>query len=318
MTPLRLLTRSLICTVVLLVLTGCSPADQPSSTRAGKDTPTFDGKRAFDLLKQQVDLGPRNPGSSGHQRAIEFIRQQLKPHADAVRVQSFETTAEGQKLTLSNIIAHFNPDAKRWVLLAAHWDTRPRADFEIDAAERKQPIPGANDGASGVAVLLELAGMFAQQRPQVGVMMVFFDGEDYGTTEQGMFLGSRHFAANLAESTRVGGKPVKLDYGLLLDMVGDRNLSIYKERNSVEAAPEIVEKVWSAAAKLGHEEFRPTVKYAIADDHIPLIRSGVKCIDIIDFDYGPWHTLDDTPDKCSQRSLEIVGSVVASVVYGER
>ena len=318
MTPIRLITRSLICAAVLLVLVGCSPADQPASVRVGGSTPAFDGKRAFELLKQQVDLGPRNPGSSGHRKAVEFICQQLKPYADTVEVQSFETTAEGERLSLSNIIAHFNQDAKRWVMLAAHWDTRPRADFEIQAAKRKQPIPGANDGASGVAVLLELARVFAERKPRIGVMMVFFDGEDYGTTEQGMFLGSRHFAANLAESTRVKGKPVRLDYGLLLDMVGDRNLSIYKERNSVEAAPEIVEKVWSAAAKLGHEEFRPTVKYAISDDHIPLIRSGVKCIDIIDFDYGPWHTLDDTPEKCSPRSLEIVGSVVASVIYGER
>jgi Zn-dependent M28 family amino/carboxypeptidase len=280
--------------------------------------PAFDQDRAFTLLKKQVELGPRCPGTQGHKFGLEFIVAQLKPYADAIRTQDFTVTINGKQLKLRNIIAHFNLDADRWILLAAHWDTRPTADLEIDAAKRKQPIPGANDGASGTAVLLELARMFASKRPRVGVLMVFFDGEDYGTTEAEMLLGSKHFARNLPESAAINGKPIKIDYGILLDMIGDRKLNIYKERNSVESAREIVDKIWTTAERLGHREFHPFVKYAILDDHVPLIRSGIKCVGIIDFDYASWHTLDDTPDKCSPRSLAIVGEVVATVVYSER
>ena len=149
--------------------------------------------------------------------------------------------------------------------------------------------------------------------------MVFFDGEDYGPGEDAMYLGSRHFASNLDNNATVGGKPVKFDYGILLDMVGDKDLNIYEENASVNAAPEVVNKVWSTADKLGYKDkFIPSVKFAITDDHIPLIKAGVKCIDVIDFNYGPWHTLDDTPDKCSPESLKIVGDVVGHVVYGEK
>ena len=234
-------------------------------------------------------------------------------------MQDFTTNVQGKELNLCNIAAYFNPNAKKWILLAGHWDTRPRADYEVTSENRSKPIPGANDGASETAVLMELARMFAKQKPDVGVYVVFFDGEDYGTDDATMFLGARHFADTLRTSAAVDGKPVKFEYGLLLDMIGDKNLDIYEEQNSVDAAPEVVDKVWKAAKNLGYgDKFIPEVKYSISDDHIPLIHAGVKCIDIIDFDYAPWHTLEDTPDKCSPRSLETVGEVVASVVYGEK
>ena len=310
------------CIIALAIAFGCSPDKQSRAGNAMVDStqtiPAFDQERAFTLLEKQVELGPRCPGTQGHKCGAEFIVANLKPYADAVRTQDFTVTIDGKQLKLCNIIAHFNPDADRWILLAAHWDTRPKADLEIDAAKRKQPIPGANDGASGTAVLLELARMFAHQRPKVGILMVFFDGEDYGATEVDMYLGSKHFAENLPESAALAGKPIKIDYGILLDMIGDRNLNIYKERNSVEAAREIVDKIWATADRLGRNEFHSSVKYTILDDHVPLIRSGVKCVNIIDFDYASWHTLDDTPDKCSPRSLAIVGEVVAVVVYSER
>jgi Zn-dependent M28 family amino/carboxypeptidase len=168
-------------------------------------------------------------------------------------------------------------------------------------------------------VLLELARIFHERKPEVGVLMVFFDGEDYGPTGNDMYLGSKHFAADLRDSLSVNGKPVKIEYGILLDMVGDRNLGIYREGHSVDAAPEVVEKVWSAAKELGYQDrFRPQVKYTVDDDHVPLIKAGIKCIDVIDFDYGPWHTLDDTPQKCSAESLKAVGDVIARVVYEEK
>ncbi len=318
----KLIPHLFTCIAALAIIFGCSPTKQ---SRAGNTTSdltktiqAFDQERAFTLLKKQVELGPRYPGTQGHKACAEFIIAQLKPYADAILTQDFTVTIDEKQLKLRNIMAYFNPNAHKWILLAAHWDTRPKADLEIDAIKRKQPILGANDGASGTAVLLELARLFASQKPKIGVLMVFFDGEDYGTTEVEMCLGSKHFAEKLPKSATIKGKPAKIDYGILLDMIGDRNLNIYKESNSVEAASEIVDKVWNIANRLGYYEFHPSVKYRIVDDHVPLIRSGVRCIDIIDFDYAPWHTLDDTPDKCSPRSLEIVGKVVAAVVYSER
>ena len=295
---------------LVFVVVGCSPAAQ---------APALDGNNAFDMLKNQVDIGPRYPGSSGHDTAADYIVSQLKPYADSVTVQSSSQVVGGKTLEVKNIAAVFNPRARKWILLCAHWDSRPFADMEIDAAKKKMPILGANDGASGVAVLLELARAFSHRKPDVGVFMEFFDGEDYGKTEATMYLGSRHFAQNLATEAVVEGKPVKFAYGILLDMVGDKNLDIYEEPNSIDAAPEIVDKVWNMADRLGYAaQFIPKSGLSIDDDHIPLIKAGVKCIDVIDFNYGPWHTLDDTPDKCSAKSLTIVGDVVEHVVYAEK
>jgi len=306
----RFIMRLTTCLMAFSALLGCAPA-QPG--------PPFDGKRAFELLSKQVGLGPRYPGSPGHSEAQRFILNQLKLYADGTRTDEFTSRIGGKTLEMANVVGWFNPDARKWVLLAAHWDTRPTADCEVTAEKRAKPIPGANDGASGVAVLLELARVFHERRPQVGVLMVFFDGEDYGPGESAMYLGAKHFASDIKTSAAVADRPVKIDYGILLDMVGDKNLGIYRERHSVDAAPDVVEKVWSAAKSLGcADKFRPEVRYTIEDDHVPLIRAGVRCIDVIDFDYGPWHTLDDTPDKCSPESLKAVGEVVARVVYDER
>lgn len=301
-----------MCAVLTAVI-GCSPGGTSANV------PAFDEERAFSLLKQQVGFGPRHPGTDGQKMTAEFIQAQLKPYADGVKVQEFSKTVRGKYLEMQNIIAHFNPGAKKHIMLAAHWDSRPTGDMEIDPAKKKQPIPAANDGGSGVAVLLELARMFGEQKPDVGVVMVFFDGEDYGPGEPEMFLGSKYFAKNLADGTSYKGKIIKIDYGVLLDMVGDKDLRIPKEQQSVNAAPDVVKKVWSMAGKLGYRDvFVSEVGMSIADDHIPLIDAGVKCIDVIDFNYGPWHTLDDTPDKCSPKSLKTVGEVIANVVYTEK
>ena len=298
-----------ICSL-LIVIIGCFPHGSSANV------PSFDETRAFDLLSKQVGFGPRYPGTDGHKNTAEFIiQEQLKPYADIVHVQEFHKTIRGKDLEMKNIIATFNPSAKKRVLLAAHWDTRPTADMEVNSEKRKQPIPGANDGASGVAVLLELARMFAKQKPDIGVTMVFFDGEDYGPGGEDMFLGSRYFAANLSDEL----KPDSIKYCILLDMIGDKDLEIPKEQNSVASAPDVVDNVWNTAKKLGYGDvFNYEVGMRIQDDHVPLIKAGVKCIDLIDFDYGPWHTLDDTPDKCSPKSLKIVGEVVANVVYEEK
>jgi glutaminyl-peptide cyclotransferase len=281
-------------------------------------SPGFDGQRAFDLLKKQCALGPRYPGSPGHKAASDLIRSELKGLADEVTSHEFTRTIGGKRLEFENIYGVFNPSASHFVLLCAHWDTRPMADQEVDPAKREKPILGANDGASGVAVLLELARAFHAKRPAVGVVMAFFDGEDYGKTSADMFIGSKEFAKNWKTAVRPKGREVTYDYGILLDMVGDSDLQICKERFSAQAAPKVVEKVWSAARRTGHGDvFLDEVRYMIDDDHLPLLAAGIKCIDVIDFDYAYWHTLDDTPDKCSPKSLQAVGEVIEKVVYEE-
>ena len=234
--------------------------------------------------------------------------EEMKKYADKVTTQEF--TYNGMPLT--NVIGVFNPSAKRQILLCTHWDTRPRADQEINPAKKRQPILGANDGASGTAVLLEMARLFKERRPTVGVLLVLLDGEDYGDFEadKGVFLGSRYFAKN-----HTGYDPA---FGILLDMVGDKHLDIYCEENSQRYAPGVNEKVFSLARELGFGKYLiDTLQTNIIDDHIPLNKAGIRTIDLIDFNYGPWHTLDDTPDKCSAESLEIVGRVVSELIYRE-
>lgn len=304
---------------VLVLLAGCSPAARTAGTAGGDSAcrPAFDGDRAHALLEKQVDFGPRVPGTKPHLACRAFIEDSLKSTADDVGVQTFTVSAGNRKLPLGNVIAQFNPTAKRWILLAAHWDTRPTADYEVVADKRSLPIPGANDGASGTAVLLELARLFKERKPEVGVVMVFFDGEDYGPGADAMFLGSKYFAAQILKGN-VSPAAKQISYGILLDMIGDKDLRISQEQYSLEAAPDVVRRIWDTAKSLGHEKvFPPVAGSAIMDDHVPLNQAGIKCVDLIDFEYGPWHTLDDTPDKCSPQSLKTVGDVVAAVVYAE-
>jgi Zn-dependent M28 family amino/carboxypeptidase len=236
-----------------------------------------------------------------------------------VELQHFSHTGyRGEHLRLTNIIAVFNPSARRRVLLAAHWDSRPRAERDSDPERRSRPIPGANDGASGVAVLLELARLMKMQPPPVGVDIVLFDGEDYG--EEGdadrYLLGAREYARSLA-GTRLP------DFGILLDMVGDAQLEIRREENSVLHAPEVVDLLWATAARLGIPEFAEGPGPAVLDDHIPLINAGIPTANIIDFEYPDashrfWHTHADTPEQCSPASLEAVGCVLTHLVYTRR
>ena len=276
----------------------------------------FDGAAAFKELEKQVAFGPRVPNMASHTACRDYLVEALKPLADRVERQDFTQRIGPRTLGMSNIVARFKgAGSGKGVLLSAHWDTRPWADFEASRADRRKPIPGANDGASGVAVLLQAARMFKATPPPVPVMIVFFDGEDYGPETDRMFLGSRHFARNLPADV-----PPR---GILLDMVGDKDLQIPKEQYSVQNAQEVVDEVYGLAHSLGLGRYLPKiVDRAIEDDHIPLQQKGLKVIDLIDFDYGPdhawWHTLQDTPDKCSPHSLAVVGEVVTKWVYAQR
>ena len=291
---------------------GSLPANGNAAAAPPVAASAFDASRAFADLQTQCAFGPRVPGTEGHDRARDWMVETLRKTADTVSRQDFTYTTGGKTLSLSNVVAEINAGASKKVLLCAHWDTRPTADQEIDAEKRKQPISGANDGASGVAVLLELARVFKAKRPDIGVQIVLFDGEDYGDfqRDQGVFLGSRRYA-----KTPVLGKPA---YAILLDMVGDKDLGIYREGNSERSAPEVNNKIWRAAETLGVKAFQYGVRYTMEDDHVQLQNAGWKAVDLIDFDYAPWHTLDDTPDKCSPAALKAVGDVLARVIYDEK
>ncbi len=277
--------------------------------------PIFDANRAFKYLQTQCDFGPRPAGSTAHRQTRDYLLSELKKFAREVVAQNFTYQSANGILDLTNIIAIFGsakadptPVRTEKILLAAHWDTRPFADRDPDPEKRHLHILGANDGASGVAVLLELARAFQAKPPNTQVIIVLFDGEDYGRTTDEMLLGSRYFASNIDDKWRP-------DYGILIDMVGDRDLDIYIEYFSKVAAPDVVDKVWRLARKLGLEGIYDEVGRSILDDHVPLIEVGIKCIDIIDFNYPYWHSVEDTPDKCSPKSLETVGRLLLELIY---
>ncbi|MEK6570605.1 MAG: M28 family peptidase, partial [Bacteroidota bacterium] len=239
--------------------------------------PDFSGKEAFEYLIAQTRFGPRNPGSQGHESCLNYLVGELQRFADAVNRQEFSHSGyRGERINLTNIIASFNLTAQNRVLLVAHWDTRPYADEDRDVKKREKPILGANDGASGVAVLLQLARMMKQIPPPIGVDIVFFDGEDFGRKNDftNYLLGSKYFASHKAPTFNP-------QYGVLLDMIGDAQLEIPKEQNSLRYAPEVVEYVWSTAERLGLREFVPNTGSEILDDHIPLNEAGIKTIDLI-------------------------------------
>ncbi len=271
----------------------------------------FNGDRAYQYLQAECQFGPRNPGSAGHRALKKYLLDFFSAYSNLIESQDFvwEDTTGHLKLELSNIIVSFYPERKERVLLCAHWDTRPWADRDSNPGNRLTPILGANDGASGVAVLMALAPVLSEKKPRYGVDLVLFDAEDYGSDEhpERWCLGSSYFSRNL------GG--YKAAFGILLDMVGDKDLQIYKEGYSNRYAKEVVDLVWKKAEKLSIPNFKPEVKYNLVDDHIPLINAGIPCIDIIDFDYPYWHTLGDTPAKCSPESLEKVGKLLLKVLY---
>jgi hypothetical protein len=305
-----------MATAVALASATCGGGDgEPEHSPAASATvsqPRFDGSAAYALVERQVAFGPRVPGTAGHRAMAEWVETYLSARADTLIMQRFDhQTVDDQTLPLVNFLARFRPAEGPPLLLLAHWDTRPISDNSSIAEERDQPVPGANDGASGTAVLLQLAEMFSHTPPARNVDILLVDGEDYGDFAVGkdVFLGSRYFAANLPEG-------YSAQYGILLDMVGDRDLDIYVEGNSNRLAPEVVDRVWNVAASMGFSDvFHRQGRHTVNDDHIPLNEAGIPTINVIDFDYPYWHTPHDTPDKVSAASLGVVGAVVSRLAY---
>lgn len=307
----------------LTLLQGCDQKPKPASQQpqatekpTPPEVPTFVGAKAFEYLKAQTDFGSRVPGSTAHSQCLLYLQKTMQEFADAVTIQEFTHIGYDNKpIRMANIISSFNLKASTRILLVAHWDSRPRADQDSNQKNREQPILGANDGASGVAVLMEIARHLKETPPKIGVDMIFVDGEDYGKEgdNQNYLLGSRYFTKNLPP----GFSPM---FGIVVDMVGDAQLTIKKERYSLKYAPDVVERVWSTAANLGFEQFSPMLQGWVTDDHLPFNEVGIKTINLIDFEYPDesnmyWHTTQDTPDKCSPESLEAVGTVLMQVIY---
>lgn len=281
----------------------------------------FDGQAAYKYAGVQVSFGPRVPGSPGWQKAGDWIVAEMRTRADTVIEQRWmHKLANGDSIPMRNILARFRPTATDRVLYVTHWDTRPVADNDPNPANRKKPILGANDGASGVGLFVALGDLLKRTPPNVGVDLLFVDGEDYGTfgpPDVDVLIGSTYFASHLPSP---GYQPI---FGVLFDMIGDKELDIYQEQNSVARAPEVVSRVWNTAADLGYSKyFIPEAKYAVTDDHIPLLQAGLRVIDVIDIDYESpsenyHHTLADTMDKISAKSLGIAGDVAAALVTNQ-
>lgn len=277
----------------------------------GAGAKEFNGQTAFGYIEQQMAFGPRVPNTPGHQRTGDWIAARLRERADTVIVQAFtQRTSKGVTLRLRNFFARFRPQATDRVLFLAHWDTRPKADKSANLGQQQLPVPGANDGASGVAVLLGVADALKARAPNLGVDLLFVDGEDWGdfadSTET--LLGSRYFAAHLpAGYTTL--------FAVLFDMVGDKDLQILQEGHSVARAPEVVQRVWDTAKRLGYGQvFVSSVGEALTDDHVPLQQAGIRAIDVVDFTFPYHHTTEDTIDKVSAASLQIVGDVAIALL----
>ena len=286
-------------------------ACQARAGNGGNSTSEFNGRTAFSYVEKQMSFGPRIPNKPAHDQTGDWLLAELRARADTVIVQEIRhVTHRGDTLHLRNFFARFRPQASDRVLFLAHWDTRPMADRAANLAQQRMPVPGANDGASGTAVLLGVADALKARPPAGGVDLLFVDGEDYGdfADTNDVLIGSRWFAGHLPP----GYQPL---YAVLFDMVGDKDLQIFEEGQSVAFAPEVVQRVWRVAADRGYEhQFVPGVRHTLTDDHVSLQKVGIHAIDVVDFDYPYWHTPEDTIDKVSAESLQIVGDVAVALV----
>lgn len=310
--------------LVTIIFLSCSSedGDRLHFEDKGREVPEFSADSAYKFLEQQVNFGPRNPNSEGHQQTRQYLLNTLRAYAGSNRVfaQEFTHTGyEGDTLNLTNIIAAFNTESSDRIMLCAHWDTRPRADE--DTINVEQPILGADDGASGVAVLLELARLMASRAPDIGIDIILFDGEDYGKSgslEQ-YFLGSRYWANNPPVAN------YSPRFGILLDMVGGLDAKFPKEQYSMQFAPALVNEIWSIANEKGYSDiFVDQEGNPISDDHVVINRIlNIPTIDIIRHEPGSetvefapyWHTSKDNLEIISKETLKATGDVLSELIY---
>ena len=276
--------------IILANLSGCQPLK-----KAQKDLVEFNADRAYQDVEYQLSLGPRIPGTSGHEQILDWMESELE--AENWQVERQELSINGKNVI--NLIA--SRGVGEYILLGAHYDTRILADHDPDPSLKDDPVPGANDGASGVAVLMELARTLPENLP-VAIKLVFFDAEDNGGIDDwDWILGSRAFVRELVDIPSAA---------IIVDMIGDADLEVYYERNSDIA---LMEQIWQQARNLGYENiFIPEYRHSMLDDHTPFIEAGISAVDLIDFNYPYWHTTSDTLDKVSPESLKAIGDTLTA------
>jgi len=320
----------------IFILESCGPKKKPDETQAPLrvvQVPVFNADSAYYFVEKQVKFGPRVPNTKAHNQAAQYFISQFKKNGAAVIEQDFDAvTWDNRKVQLKNIIASYNPDAKKRILLAAHWDTRPYADKDLE--KKDAPFDGANDGASGAGILLEISRLLGQGKmPTVGVDLILFDGEDWGEKDNAAIkvkdfpegyevwwcLGSQYWAKHKHK------KDYSAYYGILLDMVGSKRAQFFREGASLEFAPSVVEKVWNTASRLGYTDYFVKTNVAgIIDDHLYVNEfSKIPMIDIVHYQSGVGffgdyhHTTKDNLSIISKETLGAVGSTVMNVVYYE-
>ncbi|MDL2290132.1 M28 family peptidase [Paludibacteraceae bacterium OttesenSCG-928-F17] len=325
----------LILLLVVMNISACGKASKNSNNTSSAsqvktvNVPLFSADSAYQYVQDQVDFGPRVPNTYAHSTCAMYLAHALRGFGAEVIEQRADLIAfDGTKLRATNIIGSFQPENKNRILLFAHWDSRPWADHDPDPANRKKHIAGANDGASGVGVLLEVARQLGKQQPNVGVDIIFFDAEDYGApehlsnrnTEHSWCLGSQYWARNPHVPN------YRANYGILLDMVGAPDATFFREYFSDYFASHIVEKVWNQAKNLGFDRYFISQRGgAVTDDHLYVNQLiGIPSVNIIQYNpnsgrgFGDyWHTINDTMENIDKNTLQAVGTTLLYVIYNE-
>lgn len=295
-----------LCVIVPVLLI---PACDRSHPGYGQNQ-VFDQDQAYRDLIQQTSFGPRVPGTAPHDACARWLIDQLTSNCDSVWTEEFSAFVPlvNDTMHFTNIIGRIGVANSRRIFLGAHWDTRPYADMDPDSARRVESFAGANDGASGVAVLLELARNLAAEPPPVGVDIVFFDGEDLGRhrANDEWCLGSTYYTTHNA---------LPYQYGVVVDMVGETGLELRREEYSFRYARELQDRIWTIASELGEKSYLSEMESVIYDDHVPFLFKGIPTVDLIDIRYPYWHTSNDTADKCSAASLGAIGRVLLQLIY---
>ncbi|MDX2189689.1 MAG: M28 family peptidase [Bacteroidota bacterium] len=324
---------------IVFLLTNCDNKKKPETIRSNppveiKSAPIFNADTAYNKIEKQVSFGPRVPNTKPHIACGDYLIHQLNKYGCKVIVQSFSKKSfDGKQLELRNIIGSINPSATKRIILASHWDSRPFADQEENDNKKRTPIDGANDGASGVGILLEIARISQINKldTNVGVDIIFFDGEDYGQPDfmhlpevpDSWCLGSQYWAQNKHTAS------YQAYYGILLDMVGAKNAQFAMEGLSTRYAPAITDRIWNTAALAGYSNFFPNLKVeSIIDDHYYINNiAKIPMVDIIEYNVSDknnayfgdyWHTLNDNMAVIDKNTLKAVGQTVLTVVYSEK
>ena len=326
----------ILWSLFLLSMTSCNissskaKSENNNSTKATVNVPAFDPDSAYFFVQKQVNFGPRVPNTTAHVACGNYLTKLLEIFGATVTTQEADLIAfDGKLLKSKNIIGSYKPESKKRIALFAHWDSRPWADNDPDEKNHHTPILGANDGASGVGVLLEVARQISHQKPEMGIDLIFFDAEDYGAPqfykgeqkEEYWCLGSQYWSRN----PHVEGYNAR--FGILLDMVGGKDAVFYKEGYSEEYAPEINKKVWKAGKQLGFGKyFVDQQGGGVTDDHLPVNKfAQIPTIDIIPTDpsgkysfNSTWHTVNDDINHIDRKTLKAVGQTILEVIYNEK